>query len=146
MEDPREPKAMTATLSFHRQELNPAEAFWIITLVALLPALIAADILEKSPSYGSLPESDAYRSPLADKLLESNKWRTPKQDEPRDWRLPPPPPPLGWRSEPSPSLESSKSKKNLELFPRYQPGNQFSYDHIEREDKPQIKIFEFGSK
>ena len=146
MEKTCEPKPMTAAISLHGQGTNSSEGFWVITLLALLPALIAAGILEKSATQGSLPEPEAYRAPLSDTLLDSNKWRTPQQEVPRDWRLPPPPPPLGWRTEPRPNADTSRSTKSLELFPRYQPGKQFSYDYIEREDKPQIKVFEFGGK
>jgi len=113
-------------------------------LLALLPVLLAAGILEKSGTQISLPDEDAYRSPLSDHLLESNQWRIP-QEEKQPWRLPPPPA-LGWRTpQPSPS-DSSSRKRTIELFPRYKSGNPSDFDLIEREEKPLIKIFEFGSK
>ena len=114
-------------------------------LLILLPALLAAAALEKSGTHVSLPDEDAYRSPLSETLLESNRWRIP-QEEKRDWRLPPPPPPVGWRTPETSQSETSSSKRTIELFPRYQPGKQSDFDHIEREDKPLIKMFEFDSK
>ena len=129
----------------------PTSGFWLsenawkqTMLLALVPVLLAAGILEKSGTQISLPDDDAYRSPLSDNLLESNQWRIP-QEEKRDWRLPPTPP-VGWRTpQPSPS-DSSSSKRTIELFPRYKSGNPSDFDLIEREEKPLIKIFEFGSK
>jgi hypothetical protein len=114
------------------------------SLLFILPALIAAGIVEKSGTHISLPDEDTYRSPLSENLLESNQWRIP-QEEKQDWRVPPPPP-VGWRTpQPSQSTTSS-SKRTIELFPRYQSGNPSDFDFIEREEKPLIKIFEFGSK
>jgi len=129
----------------------PMTGFWFsenvwrqTALLVLLPALLAAGILEKSSPHISLPDEDAYRSPLSDNLLESNQWRIP-QEEKRDWRLPPPPP-VGWRTPQPSQSETSSSKRTIELFPRYQSGNPSDFDFIEREEKPLIKIFEFGSK
>jgi hypothetical protein len=114
------------------------------SLLILLPALLAAGMMEKSGTQISLPDEDSYRSPLSDNLFESNRWRAPQEEE-RDWRLPAPPP-VGWRTPQPSQTETSSSKRTIELFPRYQPGKQSDYDHIEREEKPLIKMFEFGSK
>jgi len=129
----------------------PIPGYWLsgnawrqTLLLALLPVLLAAGVLEKSGAQISLPDEDTYRSPLSDNLLESNQWRIP-QEEKQDWRLPPPPP-VGWRTPQHSQSDTSSSKRTIELFPRYQPGNPSDYDLIEREEKPLIKIFEFGSK
>ncbi len=134
----------TMTTTFPILEYRLRKNVWRQTLLlALLPVLLAAGILEKSGTQNSLPDEDAYRSPLSDNLLESNQWRIP-QEEKQDWRLPPPPP-IGWRT-PQPSQSPTSSKRTIELFPRYQSGNPADFDLIEREEKPLIKIFEFGSK
>lgn len=113
-------------------------------LLFLLPALLAIGMMEKSRTQMSLPDKDAYRSPLSENLLESNRWRAPQEKE-RDWRLPAPPP-VGWRTPQPSQSDTSPSKQTIELFPRYQPGKAFDFDYIEREEKPLIKMFEFGSK
>ena len=130
----------------------PHSGFWVsehawrqISLLLLLPVLLAAGMIEKSGTHLSLPDEDSYRSPLSENLLESNRWRIP-QEEKQDWRLPPPPPPVGWRTPQTPQAETSDTKRTIELFPRYQPGKQSDYDFNEREEKPLIKMFEFGSK
>ncbi len=135
---------MTTTLPISGFWLS--EKSWRMTgLLILLPALLAAAALEKSGTQMSLPDEDSYRSPLSENLLESNRWRIP-QEEKRDWRLPPPPPPVGWRTPETSQSENSSSTKTLELFPRYQRGKQSNYDPIDREERPLIKMFEFGSK
>ena len=134
---------MTADLPFHGME-HPPPSVWLVGLLVLLPALLAAGTLEHPLNHSSLPEEDSYRSPLSETLLESNRWRIP-QEEKRDWRLPPPPP-VGWRTPESSQPEATSSQRNLELFPKYQPGKQSNYDFNEREEKPLIKMFEFGSK
>ncbi|MGP0595015.1 hypothetical protein ACTRXD_21055 [Nitrospira sp. T9] len=123
----------------------PSFSLGFIGMFLLLPALLAAAALEQSGTQLSLPDEDSYRSPLSENLLESNRWRIP-QEEKRDWRLPPPPPPVGWRTPQSAESKTSPSRRTIELFPRYQPGNSSDYDMIEREEKPLIKMFEFGSK
>jgi len=135
---------MTATFPISGFWLS--EKSWRMTgLLIVLPALLAAAALEKSGTQMSLPDEDSYRSPLSENLLESNRWRIP-QEEKRDWRLPPPPPPVGWRTPETSQSKTSPSTKTLELFPRYQPGKQSNYDPIDREERPLIKMFEFGSK
>ncbi len=135
---------MTAAGRFH-EERQPPTSLGLMGVLVLLPVILAAAALEKSGTHMSLPDEDSYRSPLSENLLESNRWRIP-QEEKRDWRLPPPPPPVGWRTpQPSPS-DTTSSKRTIELFPRYQSGNPSDFDFIEREEKPLIKIFEFGSK
>jgi hypothetical protein len=119
--------------------------FCRIILFAILPVLLAADLLDKSIHLPSIPEEDAFRSPLSENVLKSNPWRAPKKQEERDWRLPPPPP-VGWRTPSSSQFDSSSSQATIDLFPRYQSGKPSDYDMIEREEKPLIKMFEFGSK
>ena len=129
----------------------PLPGFWLsgnawrqTSLLILLPALLAAGLIEKSARENSLPEAESYRTPFSDTIFESNQWRAPQEEE-RDWRLPPPPP-VGWRTPETSQSETTSSKRTIELFPRYKPGKQSDYDHIEREEKPLIKMFEFGSK
>jgi len=134
------------TTTFPNSGFWLSEKSWRMTgLLILLPALLAAAALEKSGTHMSLPDEDAYRSPLSETLLESNRWRIPKEEK-RDWRLPPPPPPVGWRTPESSQSETSSSTRSIELFPRYEPGKQSNYDPIDREERPLIKMFEFGSK
>lgn len=113
-------------------------------LIAILPALLAAGALEKSSTTIEIPEEDTYRTPLSDALFESLRWRDPQEEE-NNWRIPPPPP-RDWRTKPAPRSESSSSNRNLELFPRYQPGRTSDFDLQEHEEKPLIKLFEFGTK
>jgi len=133
-------------MTFPISAFGPSENAWRQTglLLLLLPALLAAGMMDKSGTHMSLPDEDSYRSPLSETLLESNRWRVP-QEEKQDWRLPPPPP-VGWRTPQAPQSETSDTKRTIELFPRYQPGKQSDYDFNEREEKPLIKMFEFGSK
>jgi len=135
---------MTAAGHFH-EERQPPTSLGLMGVLLLLPVILAAAALEKSGTHLSLPDEDSYRSPLSENLLESNRWRIP-QEEKRDWRLPPPTPPLGWRTPQPSESEASSSQRTIELFPRYQPGKKSDYDQIEREEKPLIKMFEFGSK
>lgn len=123
---------------------QPSFSFGLMGLLLLFPALLAAAALEKSGTDPSLPDEDSYRSPLSENLLESNNWRIP-QGEKGDWRLPPPPP-VDWRTPQSAESETSSSQRTIELFPRYKSGKSSDYDMIEREEKPLIKMFEFGSK
>ena len=123
-----------------------SEPTWQQTaLLWLIPMLLAAGLIDTSAREGALPEAESYRTPLSDTLFESNRWRIP-QEETRDWRLPLPPPPLGWRSPSTALPETSSSPRTIELFPRYQPGKSSDYDFNAREEKPLIKMFEFGSK
>ncbi|MDR4493427.1 MAG: hypothetical protein AB7P17_02715 [Nitrospirales bacterium] len=135
---------MTATIP-SQGIVQPTFSFWVMGVLMLLPALLAAGTLDNPLHHSSLPDKDSYRSPLSETLLESNRWRIP-QEEKRDWRLPPPPPPIGWRTPQTSQSETSSSQRTLELFPKYQPGKQSNYDFNEREEKPLIKMFEFGSK
>lgn len=113
-------------------------------LFLLIPVLLAAGLKPHPATDSALPEADSYRTPLPDTIFESNRWRIPPQEE-RDWRSPPPPP-ADWRTPRSSQSRSSSSTRTFELFPRYQPGTSSDYDMIEREDKPLIKMFEFGSR
>jgi hypothetical protein len=135
---------MTAAGHFH-EERQPPTSLGLMGVLLLLPVILAAAALEKSGTHLSLPDEDSYRSPLSENLLESNRWRIP-QEEKRDWRLPPPPPPVGWRTPQTPESEASSSQRTIELFPRYKSGKPSDYDMIEHEEKPLIKMFEFGSK
>jgi hypothetical protein len=102
-------------------EWDLPDAFWRWALLAIVPAILAAGAIEKSAPGLVLPDEQSYRTPLSDALIESSDWRTPAQPEP------------------------SRSRKKIDLFPRYQSGNPNDFDHINREEKPQIKVFEFGS-
>jgi hypothetical protein len=131
---------MTTTF---QPEWDIPDTFWRWAFLAIVPAILAAGAIEKSAPGLVLPDEQSYRTPLSDALNESSDWRTPAQPE-ADWRQPRSPA-LGWRTEPTPQPEPSRSSKNMDLFPRYQSGNPNDFDHINREEKPQIKVFEFGS-
>lgn len=131
---------MTTTF---QPEWDIPDAFWRWVLLAIVPVILAAGAIEKSAPGLVLPDEQSYRTPLSDALIDSSDWRTPAQPE-TNWRQPRSPA-LGWRTEPSPQLEQSRSRKKIDLFPRYQSGNPSDFDHINREEKPQIKVFEFGS-
>ena len=131
---------MTTTF---QPEWDIPDAFWRWVLLAIVPAILAAGAIEKSAPGLVLPDEQSYRTPLSDALIESSDWRTPAQPE-ADWRQPRSPA-LGWRTEPTPQPESSRSRRKIDLFPRYKSGNPNDFDHINREEKPQIKVFEFGS-
>lgn len=113
-------------------------------MLALLPALLAAGALEKSSSTVDLPDEDAYRAPLSEALFESLRWREPQEPD-QTWRTPPPPPSVDWRANPKPRAKSSTSKRHIELFPRYQSGKPSDFDMEALEEKPLIKLFEFGT-
>jgi hypothetical protein len=123
----------------------PSSFFNRGALLAILPMILAANILEKSTNLHSLPEEEAYRSPLSETILKSNPWRASKKPEALDWRLPSQPQ-VGWRTPQSSQSDISSSNRTIEIFPRYQSGKPSDYDFIEREEKPLIKMFEFGSK
>ncbi len=144
MEEVSPKVAMTSTFPI-LEDWPIGHVLRMTSLALLFPALLVAAMLEQSPTDPSLPEPESYRSPFSDSLLESNRWRVPQQVEEPDWRLPPPPP-VGWRTPPKPQSETSATKRTIELFPRYQPGKPSDYDLIEQEEKPLIKMFEFGSK
>lgn len=122
----------------------PPHSFWLWPLLAVLPLIIAAGIIENPGGSLGLPEEGAYRSPLSDALLGSSRWRVPQQNQ-QGWREQPPSP-VGWRTAPQPLPETPSSRPPLELFPKYIPGITSDYDFISREEKPLIKVFEFGSK
>jgi hypothetical protein len=105
--------------------------------------ILPAGAMEKSAPSLVLPDEQSYRTPLSDALIESSNWRTPAQPE-ADWRQPRSPA-LVWRSEPTQQTEYSRSRKKIDLFPRYQSGNPNDFDHINREENPQIKVVAFGS-
>ncbi len=119
------------------------DTFWRWTFLALVPIILAAGAMEQSAPSLVLPDKQSYRTPLSDALFESSKWRTPAEPE-TNWRQPRSPS-LGWRTEPTPQSEQSRSNRAINLFPRYQSGNPNDFDYINREEKPQIKVFEFGS-
>ena len=130
---------MTATL---QADWDIPDAFWKWALLAIVPAILAAGAMEPSASSVALPDEQSYKTPLSDALFESSEWRKPAQPDEVDWRQPRSSS-LGWRTETPP--QPSQSQKKIHLFPRHQPGNPFDYDHIDREEKPLIKVFEFGS-
>ena len=129
------------TIAF-QPESNIPNAIWRWALLAMVPAILAAGAIEKLAPDLELPDKQSYRTPLSDAVFESSEWRTPIQPE-ADWRTPPSPS-LGWRTEPTTPSTQPRSKRKLNLFPKYQPGNPMDFDHINREEKPQIKVFEFG--
>ncbi len=130
---------MTTTL---QADWDIPDAFWKWALLAIVPAILAAGAMEPSASSVALPDEQSYKTPLSDALFESSEWRKPAQSDEVDWRQPRSSS-LGWRTETPP--QPSQSPRKIHLFPRYQPGNPFDYDHIDREEKPLIKVFEFGS-
>lgn len=132
---------MTAVV---QEDLRTTHSFRLWALLTVLPLIIAAGIPENPDGRQGPPGEGAYRSLPSDAHLGSSLWRAPQQDQNR-WREPPPPP-VGWRSAPQPRPENGSSKRPLELFPRYTPGKTSDYDFISREEKPLIKVFDFGSK
>ncbi len=131
---------MTATL---QPNLDLLDTFWKWPLLVLFPLLLAAGGMEPSAPSLALPDEKSYRTPLSDSLSESSTWRAPAEPE-ATWRQPSRTPSLDWRTSPPSPSESSRSRKTIDLFPRYQSGNPNDFDHINREEKPQIKVFEFG--
>lgn len=129
------------TMAF-QGEWNMPDAIRRWAILVFVPALLAAGAIEKLAPDLVLPDEQSYRTPLSDTLFESSKWRKPEQPE-ANWRQRPSPS-LGWRSETLPPAPPSRSKRTINLFPQYQPGNPNDFDHINREEKPQIKVFEFG--
>ena len=123
-------------------EWNIQDTIWRWALLAMVPAILAAGAIEKLKPDLVLPDEQSYRTPLSDAVIESSEWRTPEQPE-AAWRQRPSPS-VGWRTESPPPDKSFRSKKTINLFPGYQPGNPNDFDHINREEKPQIKVFEFG--
>ena len=130
---------MTSTL---QADWNIPDAFWKWALLAIVPVILAAGAMEQSAPSMALPDRESYRTPLSDALFESSEWRTPAQPDEADWRQPRSSS-LGWRTETLP--QQSRPQRKIQLFPRYQPGKSFNYDYINREEKPLIKVFEFGS-
>ncbi len=130
---------MTTTF---QPEWNMPDVIWRWALLAMVPAILAAGAIEKFEPALVLPDEQSYRTPLSDAVFESSKWRTPEQPE-TEWRQSTSPS-IGWRTESPPPVEPFRSKRKINLFPRYQPGNPNDFDHINREEKPQIKVFEFG--
>ena len=117
------------------------DRIWL--LVMMIPLLLAAGLLEERAGDHGLPDDGSYRSPLSSTLLGGSHWRIPQDDPAQSrWRESPPPP-VGWRSLKQ-QAEAPSSKRSLELFPPYTPGKTSDYDFISREEKPLIKVFEFG--
>ncbi len=114
---------------------------WLLMLT--IPIVLAAGVLEQSGNHLVLPEEDSYRSNFTDTIFESSEWRKPPAPE-LPWREPPRPE-IGWRTPPNSTSSPTTSRRRIELFPRYQPGRTTDFDPITREEKPLIKLFEFGS-
>lgn len=127
-----------------QEDFRTTSSLWLWPLLTVLPLMIAAGILENPEGRQGPPGEGAYSPLLSDSPLGSSLWRAPQQDQ-NHWREPPPPP-VGWRAAPQPRPETDSSKRPLELFPRYTPGKTSDYDFIAREEKPLIKVFDFGSK
>jgi len=132
---------MTAVV---QEDFRTAYSFRLWPLLTVLPLIIAAGTLEDLDGrQGPLGEG-AYGSLPSDPPLASSLWRAPQQDQNR-WRESPPSL-AGWRTAPRPQPETASSKRPRELFPRYTPGKTSDYDFVSREEKPLIKVFDFGSK
>ena len=117
----------------------PPALRWCLTFT--IPMILAAGILEKSRTNAVLPEVESYRSNLSDTIIESSEWRNPQEAE-IDWREPLPLP--GWRTSPTLESRAPTPRRKIELFPRYKPGNPQDFDYLQGEEKPLIKVFEFG--
>ena len=124
-------------------EWDIPDVWWVWALLALLPVMLAAGAMDRSAPGMTLPDEQSYKTPLSDALFESSDWRKSPQPE-ADWRQPRSSS-SGWRTESTPKSDIPSSQRNRTLFPRYQPGNPNDFDPINREYKPQIKVFEFGS-
>ena len=131
---------MNWALSPEERSLNTT---WHWPLALILPLLIAAGIIEKSATRSSLPEEKSYRSDLSDIVTESSSWRRGNQDA-LGWRESPPSPADGWRTSPNPPSTTGSRRKKIELFPKYRSGDPAAFDFTTREEKGQIKVFEFG--
>lgn len=125
---------------FSIAERFPAQYLWIMTLA--IPFLLAAGAIEQSRNHITLPEEDSYRSDLSETILESADWRKPAPPA-LPWREAPQPK-LEWRTPQGPQPSTSAPRDRIELFPKYRPGRTTDFDHITREEKPLIKVFEFG--
>ena len=124
-------------------DVRSVQATWHWSLVLTLPLLIAAGIIEKTTTSSSLPEEQSYRSDLSDIVTESSSWRKGIQDGP-SWRDSSPTPATGWRTNPEQQATPGSKRKKIELFPKYRSGDPAAFDHSSREEKGQIKVFEFG--
>ena len=131
---------MNWTLS---SEVPSLQATWHWPLVLTLPLLIAAGIIEKTTNGSSLPEEQSYRSDLSDIVTESSSWRKGIQEGP-GWRDSSPTPATGWRTNPEQQSRPGAKRKKIELFPKYRSGDPAAFDFSTREEKGQIKVFEFG--
>ena len=131
---------MNWALSFEGRSL---QATWHWPLVLILPLLLAAGIIEKTTTSSSLPEEKSYRSDLSDIVTESSTWRKGRQDD-AGWRESSPTPATGWRTNPKQQGTPRSTKKRIEIFPKYRSGDPAAFDFSTREEKGQIKVFEFG--
>ena len=129
------------TTTIYRDERLSSTSFWLMTLV--IPICLAAGVLEQSANHAILPDEESYRSDLSETILESSDWRKPPPPT-LPWREPPQPK-LHWRTAPDSKSSTSQTRRHIELFPKYRPGRTTDFDHIKREEKPLIKVFEFGS-
>jgi len=130
---------MTDRLDGHAPWTSP----YLYGLMLAIPLLFAAGIIEQSGQHVILPDEESYRSNFSETILESSEWRKP-QSPGLPWRIPPRPA-LEWRTPPSSNSSNRTTHSGIELFPKYRPGSPTNFDYIHREEKPQIKIFEFGS-
>ncbi len=126
--------------SLDKDEAPTSIHLWFLALV--LPILLAAGVLDRSGKDITLPSEESYRSSFSDTILDSSTWRKPKPPD-IQWREPTRPS-LGWRTPPRTESSTTTTRRRIELFPQYQPGRDSDFDHITREDKPLIKVFEFG--
>ena len=124
-------------------DVRSLQTTWQWPLVLTLPLLIAAGIIEKNTTSSSLPEEQSYRSDLSDMVTESSSWRKGRQDN-AGWRESSPSPATGWRTNPKQEATSGSTRKRIELFPKYRSGDPAAFDFSTREERGQIKVFEFG--
>ncbi len=129
------------TESFFSDEHNSTVNLWCLLLA--IPILLAAGILERSGNLPVLPKEESYRSNFSDTILESSDWRKKPQAPTMQWRKSTRPA-LSWRTPQKPQSSPSTSRRRIELFPKYRPGMTSDFDYITREEKPLIKVFEFG--
>ncbi len=114
----------------------------IYFILLVLPILLAAGTLDQSSKGIDLPSKESYRSNFSDTILDSSSWRRPPPSE-LPWRDTPRSE-LGWRTTPNTRSTVPAARRRIELFPTYRPGRTTDFDHITREEKPLIKVFEFG--
>lgn len=126
-----------------RPQAWPPPILWFGALVLFLPMMLAGGPAKETPTNPTLLEEESYRSDPSAKVRESSQWRS-KGQQNRGWREPPPASGPQWRMGPPSPNQTGSTNQNVELFPKYTPGDPAVFDHTSREEKGQIKVFEFG--